>query len=186
MKRSALLAIVGIPVLSLTLLSGASFAEGPGKGGQKNPERHRMGAKMQLAEYYLLDGQYEKALGHFQVVATHEGKGRRGSRPARDGKAAESGERARGGKRHLRPARLKFRAHLGAAASAQKLGKTELAQQWAERALEFAQKHGLKRGVKVAERFLKDPDEVTARRAPTAQELEKRIQMMDSKRGTGK
>ena len=81
---------------------------------------------------------------------------------------------------------MKFRAHMGAAVAAHKAGKTDLSEQWAEKALEFAQAHDFNRGIKHAERFLEEPDEVVARIAPTVEQLEKRLQMIDSTRGARK
>ena len=184
MKRISIATIVTITTLGLAVPSGPAFAERPGKGEPRNPARHYVAGHMQLGEYYLLLGQYEDALEHFEIIATLENKGRSG-RATKGEEAANKGREVRKHKRQ-RGAKMRFRAHMGAAVAAHKAGKVELAQQWAERALEFAQARELRRAVKAAERFLEEPDEVASRRAPTVEELEKRLQMMESRRGERK
>ncbi len=202
--RISALGLGTLVVVSLALVAGVASAE-PGAKGHKGKKHHAVKewvqGHMQLGEHYMLSGQYAQALAHFEIVANLDGKALRaklGAGPQGDGpdEALRKGKRGKGkreGKRgegkhghRGKAVQMKFRAHMSAAVAAYKLGKTDLSEQWAEKALELAQARDFKRGVKIAERFLDKPDEIVARRAPSAKALEKRLKMIDSELGIGK
>jgi len=178
MNRIHPLTLTLIAIGTLLLVSASALAGPAGGNGKKNLARKWVGAHMQLGEHYLLTAQYDKALIHFEAVASLEkGDLRQRFQPPIQSKKTKKASKKRGKKSRTH---VKFRAQMGAATAAFKAGKTDLAEQWAEKALEFAQKHELNRAVKIAEKFLEEPEEVSARRSPTAEELEKRLQMFDS------
>lgn len=196
-------------VTGLSLVVGTASAEPGGERGKKHRVvKDWVEGHMRLGEYYMLGGKYDLALGHFEKVAKLDvkalrerlggpegdepeaalAKGKRGTRGAK-GERGARGERGEGGHGRGHGAKvlqMKFRAHMGAAIAAHKAGKTDISEQWAEKALELAQARDFERGVKIAERFLEEPDEVVFRRAPSVQELEKRLKMADSELGAGK
>jgi hypothetical protein len=75
---------------------------------------------------------------------------------------------------------LRIKARMGAAAALHRMGKEDEAEVMAEDGLRIAKEQGLRRGVKMCERFLEEPDEVISRAAPTAQELKDALKRLES------
>jgi hypothetical protein len=200
-NRISLLGLGALIIVSMSLVAGTASAE-PGAKGKKG-KKHRVVKEwvqghMQLGDHYMLSGKYQDALRHFEIVAKLDGKALRAKLGApegdvpeealRKGKRGKRGHKGKNGRRGHggKALHMKFRAHMSAAVAAHKMGKPELSEQWAEKALELAQAKDFDRGVKMAERFLDEPDEIVFRRAPSVQELEKRLKVIDSELGAGK
>lgn len=201
-KRTSLLALGTIVVVGLSLIAGVASAEGK-KGKRKGHKvvKQWVDGHMTLGQHYMLLGRYDEARAHFEAVANLDhkalrakfGKPDKGAVPeegldelrARKGKRGKAGKGRRARRGH-KPLQIKFRAHMSAAVAAHKAGKGDLAEAWAEKALEFAQSKDFDRGVKIAEKFLEEPDEVAFRHAPSVSELEKRLKKIDSELGAGK
>ncbi len=157
-----------VAAMILILIALPALA-GPDKGGRK-AERAVIEAHLKLADYYMLDGQYGEALKHFEAIIDTDLKLPEDPDP---GAEAFGKDRRKGGK----GVHVKVRAHVGAAIAAHKAGDPDKAERIAAAGIELARAHGVKRGVKVLERFLDDPDEVADRAAPTLKALKARLEV---------
>ena len=171
-QRRILRAIAPIAIIVIAVSMAGTAVAGPGKE-KKKAAKALFQSHMKLGEYYMLAGQYQKAMGHFEAIIDFEIALPEEADPGAE-VFAEGGDKARrGGKKKL--VRAKLRAHMGAAIAAHRLGEQTKAEAFAEAGVELAQKHGVRRGVKMFERFLDDPDEVAERAGPSVKALEARI-----------
>jgi hypothetical protein len=153
---------------------------------------------MQLGEHALREGKFQEALDHFEAVIAFEAKlpadllkpGEGEGPPPEafesedegfeDGPGARGrGHHGKGGFAH-KVGMLRIKARMGAAAALHRMGKEDEAEVMAEDGLRIAKEQGLRRGVKMCERFLEEPDEVISRAAPTAQELKDALKRLES------
>jgi hypothetical protein len=164
-------AFLGVSAIALLAVLSTAAA-GPGK--KNKGAKGLLHTHMKLAEFYMLDGQHSKAQKHFQAIIDTDLPASADNDPGAEvfGEAKGNKKGRKGGKKLVR---ARFRAYIGAAAAAHLQGNDDQAEAFAEAGIEWAQKKGAKKGVKILERFLDDPDEVVERIAPSVKDLELRL-----------
>lgn len=176
------LALAGVALMTMT--TSAAAQERGSKKEARQATRVFFQSHMRLAEHHMMSGRYAEALKHFTAVIDKEIK--LPTRPEQADEmmgddevfAEEKPERRRQrGKRGKRGKllKVKLKAHMGAAAASWRLGEKDQAEGYAAAGIALAEKANAKRGVKMFERFLEDPDKVVDRVAPTAKDLEERL-----------
>jgi uncharacterized protein HemY len=161
-------------VLAIALTTALTASAGPGK--KNKGLKAMLQTHMKLAEFYMLDGQYAKAQEHFEAIIVAQlptKKKTKGPGAEVFGDDGMKGNK-RGGK-GKRLAKARVRAYIGAAVAAHRQGNEDEAEAFAEAGIEWAQARGAKKGIKIFERFLDDPDTVADRAAPSVKELNNRL-----------